>query len=153
MKILLSLLLLLSFVTLAEPQELYWEDLIPTDFVLPEQQVDHDGSKNQQQSPYAPVVNELDGKLVKIPGFVVPLEGENQLLTEFLLVPFFGACIHVPPPPANQIVYVTFDTAAEIPSMYDPIWIVGTLSTKEWKGDIATVGYRLSGIQVLPYEG
>ena len=143
----------MSFTLLAEPQEVYWEDLVPQDFVLPEQQIDHSGQANTQQSMAAPVVAELDGKEVKIPGFVVPLEGENQLLTEFLLVPFFGACIHVPPPPANQIVHVTFEKAVEVPSMYDPIWLVGTLSTEEWKGDIATVGYRLKGAQVLPYDG
>ena len=54
----------------------------------------------------APVVHELDGQKVRLPGFVVPLDFEDTEISEFLLVPYFGACIHVPPPPSNQIVYV-----------------------------------------------
>ena len=78
-------------------------------------------------------------------GFVVPLEGTETLTTEFLLVPYFGACIHVPPPPSNQIVYVKFEKGIPIDNIYDAIWVTGTLSTDGWQGDIASVGYRLSG--------
>ena len=48
----------------------------------------------------------LDGKRVQIGGYVVPLDFDATRVKEFLLVPFVGACIHVPPPPPNQIVYV-----------------------------------------------
>lgn len=150
----LFLLCLIPMLTMAETKELFWEDLIPKDYVLPEQQVDHNGKGGTaQQSQHAPVVAEYNGLEVKIPGFVVPLEGDEENLTEFLLVPYFGACIHVPPPPANQIVHVTFTQGIKIENLYDPVWIVGTLSTQEWSGDIATVGYSLAGNQVLPYEG
>lgn len=98
-----------------------------------------------QLQPDAPVVDAYDGKRVKIPGFVVPLEGTETLTTEFLLVPYFGACIHVPPPPSNQIVYVKFEKGIPIDNIYDAIWVTGTLSTDGWQGDIASVGYRLSG--------
>ncbi|MBK8162824.1 MAG: DUF3299 domain-containing protein [Gammaproteobacteria bacterium] len=54
----------------------------------------------------APVLSALHNQTVKLPGFVVPLEGDGQVVNEFLLVPYYGACIHVPPPPANQIVNV-----------------------------------------------
>jgi hypothetical protein len=100
----------------------------------------------------APIVESLNGKLVKIPGFVVPLEGDNETTTEFLLVPYFGACIHVPPPPANQIVYVKFSEAVPIDNLYDAVWVTGTLSTEGWEGDLATVGYSLVGISVSPYD-
>lgn len=153
MKNLLTLLAALFCAqAIAAPRELYWEDLAPQDFVMPDQSILHDGSKMAQISPDAPVVQELDGLEVRIPGFVVPLEGDDQKLTEFLLVPYFGACIHVPPPPANQIVYVQFEKGALIENLYDAVWITGTLSTQGWSGDIATVGYRLKGVKVEPYQ-
>lgn len=153
MKKLMLLVLLLSLqVNAAEPLELFWEDMIPPNYIAPETSVDHAGTMSQQ-SLDAPVVQSLNGKLVKIPGFVVPLEGDNALTTEFLLVPYFGACIHVPPPPPNQIVYVTFSKGVSIPNLYDAVWITGTLSTESWKGELATVGYTLTGISLSPYDG
>ena len=100
--------MVVSFNSLADetPIEVYWEDLVPEGFnELAPPSVQHNGEMSQLQ-PDAPVVDTFDGKRVKIPGFVVPLEGTAELTTEFLLVPYFGACIHVPPPPSNQIVYV-----------------------------------------------
>ncbi|WP_340678075.1 DUF3299 domain-containing protein [Paraglaciecola sp.] len=135
-----------------EPIELFWEDMIPKNYIAPEAQVNHDGSM-AQQSLDAPVVQSLNGKLVKIPGFVVPLEGDSELTTEFLLVPYFGACIHVPPPPPNQIVYVKISEGVPISNLYDAVWVTGTLSTASWQGDLATVGYSLTGISLSPYDG
>ena len=143
-----------SFNVWAEPKELFWEDLVPEGFEIPEAPlVQHDGQSMAQQSLAAPVVESLNGKQVKIPGFVVPLEGEDDKLTEFLLVPYFGACIHVPPPPPNQIVHVTFKQPVPVDNLYDAVWIVGKLTTKSWEGDLATVGYSLQGVEVLPFEG
>nr|WP_136251566.1 DUF3299 domain-containing protein [Ningiella ruwaisensis] len=136
-----------------EPQELYWEDLVPKGFVIPPAPMtNHDGNMTQAQ-PNAPLREELNGELVKIPGFVVPLEGDADNITEFLLVPYFGACVHVPPPPSNQIGYVKFSEGVPIDNLYDAIWVTGTLSTEGWKGDIASVGYRLSGMSVSAFEG
>jgi hypothetical protein len=144
---------LFSQITLAkEPLELFWEDMVPQDYLTPDMPLSHDGSMLQMGLD-APVIQSLNGKLVRIPGFVVPLEGDNETSSEFLLVPYFGACIHVPPPPANQIVYVQFATAVPIDDLYDAVWVTGTLTTTGWKGDLATVGYSLSGISVSPYEG
>lgn len=153
-------LLLLFFIALPtslqaeEPLELYWEDLVPKDYVMPEAlaPLNHMNSMVQQNLD-APVVEALNGKFVKIPGFVVPLEGDADTTSEFLLVPYFGACIHVPPPPPNQLVYVKFSEGAPIDNLYDAIWVVGKLSTTGWSGDIATVGYSLEGIKVEPFEG
>ncbi|MEP1448685.1 MAG: DUF3299 domain-containing protein [Paraglaciecola sp.] len=135
-----------------EPLELYWEDMVPPNYQAPDTPLSHDGSM-MQLGIDAPIVENLDGKLVKIPGFVVPLEGTNKNTSEFLLVPYFGACIHVPPPPANQIVYVKFSKAVPIDRLNDAVWVTGTLSTRGWEGDLATVGYSLVGISVSPYEG
>lgn len=151
--LLLAFTCLFTSTVFAEPKELYWEDLVPDDFVALENPpaIDHQNSM-AQQNPNAPVVEELHGQTVKIPGFVVPLEGDNDSLTEFLLVPYFGACIHVPPPPSNQIVYVKFEEGVPVDNLYDAVWVTGVLSTKNWTGDIASVGYRLSGIEVTPFE-
>lgn len=132
------------------PQELYWDNLQPEGFVEIPAEFSHD-SKTGQAQPNAPVIEALNGQYVKIPGFVVPLEGNDELTTEFLLVPYFGACIHVPPPPSNQIVHVKFAQGVAIDNIYDPIWVVGTLSTKGWVGDMASVGYTLAGESIAPF--
>ena len=151
-KFVLFVYLISASVIAAEPLELFWEDMIPENYIAPESAVDHNGAMSQQ-SLNAPVVQALNGKLVKIPGFIVPLEGDNETTTEFLLVPYFGACIHVPPPPPNQIVYVKFSSAVPISNIYDAVWVTGTLSTAKWQGDLATVGYSLTGISLSQYDG
>jgi hypothetical protein len=141
-----------QIISAKEPLELFWEDMVPPDYQTPDTPLSHDGSMLQMGLD-APIVQSLNGKLVKIPGFVVPLDGNNETTTEFLLVPYFGACIHVPPPPANQIVFVKFSEAVPIENLYDAVWVTGTLTTKGWEGDLATVGYSLVGISVSPYDG
>ena len=146
------LFIVFCHVVFAEPLELYWEDMVPKNYVIPDTPLNHEDTM-QQLNLDAPVVKELNGKLVKIPGFIVPLEGNNQTLSEFLLVPYFGACVHVPPPPPNQIVHVTFSEAIQMNNIYDAVWITGTLTTTRWQGDLATVGYSLTGISVSPFDG
>ena len=98
-------------------------------------------------------VKELDGQFVKLPGFIVPLESdEGGLIDEFLLVPYFGACIHTPPPPPNQIVYVRLDKPHEVTEIWDPYWIIGTMSTKIYSGDFAETVYQMAGESLEKYE-
>ena len=145
------LLVLAGSARASEVPEVYWEDLVPEGFnELDAPPMSHDGKMTQLQ-PDAPVVQTYNGQVVKIPGFVVPLEGTAEKTTEFLLVPYFGACIHVPPPPSNQIVHVTFAEGVSIDDLYDAVWVTGTLSTDGWKGEIASVGYQLTGISVAPF--
>jgi uncharacterized protein len=99
----------------------------------------------------APLVESLNGKRVKLPGYIVPLEGDGKAVSEFLLVPFFGACIHVPPPPANQIVYVK-TKAAKVREMFDIVWVTGTLRTERQSNDLADAGYTLEATDVAPYR-
>jgi hypothetical protein len=139
-------------IALQTPKELYWEDLVPKDFTMPPVSMEHAGSM-AQVAPNAPLIQSLDGTLAKIPGFVVPLEGDSELITEFLLVPYFGACVHVPPPPSNQIVYVRFSEGVPITNLYDAVWVTGNLSTEGWTGDIASVGYSMTGISINPFDG
>jgi hypothetical protein len=91
----------------------------------------------------APVVAELDGKRVRIGGYVVSLDFDATKVREFLLVPFVGACIHVPPPPANQIVYVKSEAGFEVSGMFDPVWVTGTLKATTAHTGLAEAGYSL----------
>ena len=98
------------------------------------------------------VIEEMDGKKVKIPGFIVPLEfDDNQVVTKFFLVPFFGACIHVPPPPPNQIIYVDAPNGVELTALYDPFWISGTLNTTIVENDVATSAYAMTMDKIENY--
>jgi uncharacterized protein len=96
------------------------------------------------------VVAELDGKWVKIGGYVVPLDFEATSVKEFLLVPFVGACIHVPPPPANQIVYVKSEKGFQVAGQFDPVWVTGKLKTETAFTGLADAGYSLEAESVEP---
>lgn len=71
----------------------------------------------------------LDKIYGKMPGFLVPLNlDKNQKATELLLVPTMGACIHVPPPPPNQTIYIKYDKGISVTEAgYTPYWVTGTL--------------------------
>jgi uncharacterized protein len=99
----------------------------------------------------APTEPSLEGKLVKLPGYVVPLEESKAGLTEFLLVPYFGACIHTPPPPANQIVTVLPAKPAGFRSM-DTVWVSGRLRAARSDSPMGSSGYRLEAAQVEAYK-
>ena len=151
----LFFLLFISFFSLAneQPKELEWEDLVPKDFVVPNMDIEHIGQAMAgPQTINAPVVKALDGQFVKIPGFVVPLEGDDDVVTEFLLVPYFGACVHVPPPPSNQLIHVTMPKGAPVEAMYDPIYVIGKIKTESWKGELAQVGYTMEGTDIASYD-
>jgi hypothetical protein len=96
----------------------------------------------------APVVAALDGKRVRIGGYVVSLDFDATKVKEFLLVPFVGACIHVPPPPANQIVYVKSEVGFEVTGMFDPVWVTGTLKASTAHTGLAEAGYSLAAEKV-----
>ncbi len=142
--------------------ELQWEDLVPKDFIPAPNPLDtmsqidlnklFDGSPEsvsrlaeiEMTLAYAPTVPELNGKQVKIPGFVVPLDYDGQTeLSEFLLVPYFGACIHSPPPPANQVVLAKSESTVIVEDIYEPVWVIGTLETETVKSELAESGYTL----------
>ncbi|WNW12060.1 DUF3299 domain-containing protein [Pseudomonas sp. DTU_2021_1001937_2_SI_NGA_ILE_001] len=151
----------------ADPQVLTWEELIPPDAppVKPVTQPLHDLSKMgdalameaapaaHQLAPDAPVVKALDGKQVRLPGYIVPLEvSEEGRVTEFLLVPYFGACIHVPPPPANQIVHVTSELGVKVDELYQPYWIEGPMQAKHSSSELAEAGYQMEADKIYVYE-
>ena len=96
------------------------------------------------------VVAEFNGKRVRIGGYIVPLDFEATTIKEFLLVPFVGACIHVPPPPANQIVYVKSEKGFAIAGQFDPVWVTGTMKTETAFTGLADAGYTLDAESVDP---
>ncbi len=98
------------------------------------------------------VVNELNGLTVRLPGYVVPFDFNAQAnYREFLLVPYFGACLHTPPPPPNQIVFVKADPAANIGDIYEPVWVEGVLKTGQFNSDLADSAYELTLNKVEAY--
>lgn len=162
----LLLLLVLTPTWAAEPRTLDWPALIPLGApVIPPQRAPlHDLSQlgsalaesapaARQQAPQAPVVNALDGQWIRLPGYIVPLEvSEEGRTTEFLLVPYYGACIHVPPPPANQIVHIVSEMGVRIEDLYQPYWIEGRMQVKATSSELADAGYRMEAEKIYAYE-
>lgn len=101
----------------------------------------------------APAEPSMDNARIRIAGFVVPLDAEGEALHEFLLVPYFGACIHTPPPPANQVIHVTLANAAKGVRMMDAVWVSGQMHTAISDTGMGTAGYRMEGVSVAPYRG
>ena len=108
------------------------------------------------------VVDELNGQTIRLPGYLLPLEMSGTDVTEFLLVPYVGACIHAPPPPPNQIVHVTIDGEKGYKSkaLFDPVLVTGVISIKTLVKDLylvdgsddITIGYIMQASTVKPYE-
>jgi uncharacterized protein len=98
-------------------------------------------------------LKKLEGKQVRIPGFVVPLDDFQEEGAEFLLVPYYGACVHTPPPPPNQIVMVEMSGKKSVKlNLFDAVWMSGTLKIASVESPYGTVGYTLEGMKVEPYS-
>lgn len=100
----------------------------------------------------APTVAELEGRNIRIPGFVVPLEGDRHGMSEFLLVPYFGACIHTPPPPANQIIHVTTHKPVRGFESMSAVWVSGQLRLARKDSEMGASGYLLQAQRVQAYQ-
>lgn len=86
-------------------------------------------------------VSELNGKIIRLPGFIVPLYGDENSITEFLLVPSFGYCVHVPPPPPNLTIYVLMPQGVSPDLMFYPVWITGKLQIATTKRNVPGTNY------------
>jgi hypothetical protein len=98
----------------------------------------------------APVVAALNGKHIIIRGFVVPLDHRRGEITEFLLVPYFGACIHTPPPPANQIIHVFPETPMKQELSKGSLFVSGLLETVRSETGMGIAGYRMKAASIIP---
>lgn len=142
-----------------------WEELIPTDWDPSADFKNMDLGNFNDADPRAisalqklrkawdnaPTNPLLNQQQIRIPGFVVPLDIENGKVGAFLLVPYFGGCLHTPPPPANQIIEVQLAQAQTIKTM-DAVWVSGQLESVRSQTELGTAGYRLNAVKVTPYK-
>lgn len=176
MRTCLFALLLLPVLSLAEPRTLDWLDLLPEEdleAILNMPEIVHDEADYADDSPVtfeqslrqrdpklpevmysSRVVTEMDGIQARLAGFPVPLEtNERGHYTSFFLVPYAGACIHVPPPPPNQIVLVDYPKGLPIEDIYTPFWVTGSLHVDQTSNELADASYRIEASSVRVYDG
>jgi uncharacterized protein len=155
----LFLLLVMAPALASPPQVLEWDALVPADW-KPQAMFEEfanltdidDGdpmaeklmNRIREVWDSAPLVTTLDGKRVRIPGFGVPLDGDAKLVRTFLLVPYFGACIHTPPPPRNQIILVEMKQGGvPVDDAFGALWITGILTVEPADTEFGHAGYKL----------
>ena len=110
------------------------------------------GGMNPQTGAVAPALKALSGQVVRIAGYVVPLDDASQEDAEFLLVPYYGACVHTPPPPPNQMVLVEMDGRKKVRlDLFEAIWLEGTLGIDLVESLYGTAGFTIKGLKVSPY--
>ena len=143
--------------------DLAWSDLLPegeAQRIAELQQLqalqngfDHFGTEAMPQIQTFNVVEELDGRRVRLGGYVLPFDftGSREI-TRFLLVPYVGACIHVPPPPPNQLVFVTTEEPVEVSGLWDPVYAEGVMRTARHDNELGDTAYTLELISLTPYE-
>ena len=160
--ILLVPVLLGQVLAAEEPPILYWKQLIPPEVRTPDassgktpSDVVEQGSTNipldENGKKKTAFVTTYNGERVRIPGYMVPLDIEQTEVKEFLLVPYVGACIHVPPPPPNQIVYIQSEKAVAMRDVFEPIWVTGMFATTTLSTTLADVGYQITADDVAPF--
>ncbi|MGH1466509.1 MAG: DUF3299 domain-containing protein [Cognatishimia sp.] len=145
--------------TLAQARDyidLEWDDLLPKGepsippalFGL----IEHDNAPLSSQQPTSSGVRtDWNGQVVRLPGFIVPIDYKGTGVSAFILVPYVGACVHVPPPPANQLVFVTTDPPYESKGLFEPVNVIGMFGVSSISTQIADIGYALSADKILPY--
>ena len=136
--------------------DLEWEDLLPAgQRSLPNALrglVQHDEAGLASSQPASTGVRtDWNGMIVRLPGFIVPIEYDGTGVTSFILVPYVGACVHVPPPPANQLVFVTTPKPYESKGLFEPVNVIGMFGTASTRTQLADIGYALSADRIEPY--
>ena len=140
LKLLILLVTLLNTAAHSAPKEIDWNDLIPWTAVFSPGEVKFNKS--------------LVDKEVKIPGYVLPLDMFGRDINSFLLVPYIGACIHVPPPAPNQIVYVEAEVPWQGLAWWEPVYVTGKIKIENQNiEDLAIVGYEMSASDIEYYRG
>ncbi|WP_019960045.1 DUF3299 domain-containing protein [Woodsholea maritima] len=146
-----------------ERLDLTWADLMPEGAAERLSQLqrmqalangmDHFGTERMPQVRMFDVVEELDGKHVRLGGYVLPFDfAQDNKVSRFLLVPYVGACVHVPPPPPNQLVYVRTEEPVQIDGLWDPVYVEGILRTEQQDNDLGDTAYTLDLVSVTPYR-
>jgi len=139
--------------------EIEWKDLIPPDEIenyrlavaFSMRHIDHTSEQRAAQFGSFKTVAAMEGRPVSLAGYVVPLDTDDHgRMTAFFFVPTMGACIHVPPPPPDQMVYVTLSQPIDAPQLGDSRWLRGTLHTQTHDADLASAAYRMQDAQLAP---
>lgn len=142
----------------AAAREITWDDLIPPG--VPYSEIIGEGELDEANDTWNPIydanatkLNEaLDGALIRMPGFIIPLELGAEGVTSFLLVPYVGACIHTPPPPPNQLVFVKSNTPWPSDELWDPVWVTGVMRAQPQSTELGETGYALTADEMEIYE-
>lgn len=142
----------------ATPREITWDDLLSAG--VPYSEIIGQGEIDETNDTWNPIYDEnafilnetLDGAYIKMPGFIIPFETGSKGVTEFMLVPYTGACIHTPPPPANQLVMVNAETPWPGDRLWDPVWVIGMMRTQLQSTDLGQTGYAIVADQMEVYE-
>ena len=140
------------------PDEIMWDDLIPQG--VPYSEIIGEGELDEINDLWNPIydanatkLNEaLNGAYITMPGFIIPLDFSAEGVRNFILVPYVGACIHVPPPPANQLVMVTAKTPWPGDQLWDPVWVTGTMRTQLQSTELGQTGYSITAEEMTVYE-
>ena len=148
-----------------EAELVIWRDLMPDEELdalraLNEGEADPSlmgqfigNSPIESQSGTFNVVEDLDGVVARMPGYILPLDfAEHGQAREFLLLPFHGACVHYPPPPPNQIVYLRSIEPVRFASLWEPVWVEGRIHVERVDTDLAASAYSMVLRSVTPYE-
>ncbi|MEO1138086.1 MAG: DUF3299 domain-containing protein [Pseudomonadota bacterium] len=133
--------------------DLAWPDLLPEgEIAIPpmlQGLIDHDSVPLSRQQPASSGVRtDWNGQIVRLPGFTVPLEYDGTAVITFILVPYVGACVHVPPPPANQLVLVTTQTPFESRGLFEAVNVTGMFGVSSTSTQLAEIGYALSAEKI-----
>ena len=142
----------------ATPTEITWDDLIPPG--VPYSEIIGEGEMDEASDLWNPIYDangvklneDLNGTYIKIPGYIIPFEITAEGVTDFMLVPYVGACIHTPPPPANQLVMVNAAKPWPGDQLWDPVWVIGMMHTQLQPTDFGQTGYSIGADQMEVYE-
>ena len=141
------------------PKEVSWSDLMPPPDQLVVERYQAGKMSEKEVDTYLEklglkVVSKIDNTYGKIPGYLVPLNmNKDQIATELLLVPTLGACIHVPPPPPNQIIYISYPKGLKVTEAgYTPYWVFGTLKIEKKASQYSDALYAIKAEKIMEYE-
>lgn len=142
----------------ATPRVITWEDLIPPG--VPYAEIIGEGEMDAIKDTWLPEFDEnatklnkdLHGAYIKMPGYMLPVDLSAAGVTSFLMVPYAGACVHVPPPPANQLVFVESKKPWKGDQLWAPVWVTGRMRHELQYTSIADIGYALTADLIEVYE-
>lgn len=142
----------------ASATEITWDDLLPPG--VPYSEIIGEGEMDEASDTWRPVFDEnatklnpaLDGAYIKMPGYIIPFEVSTAGVSSFVLVPYVGACLHTPPPPANQLVFVTTQTPWPSDDLWEAVWVIGRMQHALQSTEVGDTGYQLAADKMEVYE-